>query len=79
MAFLYFFFPELKEKKQNFIEKYPFIKKSVLYYDSLDKQKLFAIRQIIILLWLGCNFVMAGSLIGLWYAFKLTIKLFLTR
>ena len=31
MAFFNFFFPELKEKKENFIEKYPFLKKSVLY------------------------------------------------
>jgi hypothetical protein len=28
------------------------------------------------MLWLGCNVVMVGSLAGLWYCFKLTIKQF---
>lgn len=79
MAFFNFFFPELKEKKENFIEKYPFLKKSVLYYNSLDKEKLLIIRRIIFMLWLGCNVVMVGSLAGLWYCFKLTIKHFFIK
>ena len=77
--FFTFFFPELKEKKESFIEKYPFLKKSVLYYNSLDKEKLLIIRRIIFMLWLGCNVVMVGSLAGLWYCFKLTIKHFFIK
>ena len=76
-----FNFASLKSKQQSmaFVEKFPFVKKIVDFYSSMDPQNLKTIRIFIIIISLICNLLLAGNLLGLWLCFQKIRKLFLEK
>ncbi len=72
-------FPDLKQKKSNFIEKYKVCKKLSSHFDSLNEKQLILLRKVVIGLSIACAVGAFGSLVVFWYCFKLTLKIFVAK